>query len=242
MNSKQKFAVFDIDGTLIRRQLYHKLVNRLAHAGALGKQAPRMVEEAEEAWKRRKFSDFAFERYDDTLVQLYEDALQNISPKLFDELVIEVIEKYKDQAYAYTTQLFQDLKAAGYKLFIISGSHMELIEQIAKYYGFDDWMGTYYERGENGFTGEVGVSTLNKETSLKKLLERHTDVTLEGSICIGDTKSDIPMLKMVEKPIAFNPDKKLYNFAREQGWKIVIERKNVIYELESKDGSYTLTP
>lgn len=238
--AQDKFAVFDIDGTLIRWQLYHVLVNRLARAGALGQDGQLILKQALMTWKRREGAD-AFKAYEKVLVEIYENAIQTISVELFDKLVLEVIEEYKDQSYAYTRDLLRQLKIEGYKLFIVSGSHTELIEQIGEYYGFDDWIGTHYERSETGFTGKVQVSTLDKEKSLKTLLERN-DVTLDGSIGIGDTGGDIPMLNMVENPIAFNPDQKLFKEAQDNGWKIVLERKNVIYELESKDGHYVLTP
>jgi phosphoserine phosphatase len=48
------------------------------------------------------------------------------------------------------------------------------------------------------------------------------------------------MLKLVENPTAFNPEKKLFDHAAKQGWKIAIERKNVSYELERADGKYQL--
>jgi phosphoserine phosphatase len=47
----------------------------------------------------------------------------------------------------------------------------------------------------------------------------------------GDTESDIPMLELVEIPIAFNPNKKLFEHAKARGWRTVVERKDVIYEL-----------
>ncbi len=233
-----KFAVFDIDGTLIRWQLYHVIVNKLAKAGALGPEAQATLKAAMMAWKRREDQN-SFKQYERKLIALYEEALQNISTELFDQLVSEVIGEYKDQSYVYTRDLLQRLKKDDYKLFIISGSHLELIEQVGKHYGFDDWIGTHYERAEHTFTGQVTISTLKKDQSLKLLLERN-DVTVEGSVGVGDTKSDIPMLEMVEQPIAFNPDRDLFTAARQNGWKIVVERKNVIYELEPSNGQYRL--
>jgi len=56
-------------------------------------------------------------------------------------------------------------------------------------------------------------------------------LTLKGSVGVGDTESDIAFLKMVEKPICFNPNQKLYQYAKRAGWKIVVERKDVIYHL-----------
>jgi phosphoserine phosphatase len=48
------------------------------------------------------------------------------------------------------------------------------------------------------------------------------------------------MLSMVKQPIAFNPTKELFKTAQQNGWEIVIERKNMIYKLEVKNGSYVL--
>ncbi len=49
------------------------------------------------------------------------------------------------------------------------------------------------------------------------------------------------MLEFVENPIAFNPEDTLFEKAKEQGWKIVIERKNVTYELACGEvGQYCL--
>lgn len=236
--TKQPFAVFDIDGTLIRWQLYHAVVNRLAKEGALGASAQDKLKNAMMAWKRRESTE-AFKTYERLLITMYEEALQHIDLTLFDQLVGQVIEEYKDQTYLYTRQLISDLKRKDYLLLIISGSHIELIERIGKYYGFDDWIGTHYERLDSGFTGNVHVPSHAKDKALKQLLGRHR-VTMKDSLGVGDTKSDIPMLNMVERPIAFNPDRELFAAAKEKGWKIVIERKNVIYELEPKDGTYHL--
>jgi HAD superfamily phosphoserine phosphatase-like hydrolase len=237
---QKEFAVFDVDGTLGRRQLYHEFVIELALAGALGTDAPGLFADARQTWERRGSSPDAFGEYDDVLVSTYEKALPDISPDLHDRLADKVIAANRDQSYSYTTQRLEELKAAGRKLFIVSGSHTELIAQIGGYYGFDDWEGTEYERGTNGFTGGVTTSTLNKATSLQRLLDRHPEVTLRGSMGFGDTGSDIAMLAMVEHPVAFNPDEKLLEAAQQHGWPIVIERKNVIYTLKSNGGNYVL--
>jgi HAD superfamily hydrolase (TIGR01490 family) len=234
----QKFAVFDIDGTLIRWQLYHVLVDKLAGAGMLVADAKERLRASRMHWKRREHPD-SFKAYERELINLYEEALQNVSTAAFDDLVLAVIDEYKDQTYAYSRQLLQDLKAQNYVLLIISGSHHELIEQIAKYYGFDDFIGTHYERRGTGFSGEKQVASSDKRAALQTMVKKH-GLTYKGSLAIGDSASDIPMLELVEKPIAFNPDRILFEEARKKGWKIVIERKNMVYELEAKDGTYRL--
>jgi phosphoserine phosphatase len=56
-------------------------------------------------------------------------------------------------------------------------------------------------------------------------------LALEGSYGLGDTESDAPFLEIVENPIAFNPNYNLKKIAEEKGWRIVVEKKDVIYEI-----------
>ena len=72
----------------------------------------------------------------------------------------------------------------------------------------------------------------------RSLRTHGVDADLEGSTAVGDTESDIPMLEVVGHPIAFNPNTKLAEHAQEKGWRIVVERKDVIYELNE----FTILP
>ena len=235
----KKFAAFDIDGTLIRWQLYHAVVDRMAKHNLLGSDAHALLHDARMVWKRREDQE-AFREYEITLINTYEKALLTINPDQFDTIAAQVTEEYGSQTYVYTRNLIAELKDRGYILFAISGSQTELVERIATRYEFDDWVGTEYYRKSGKFTGEKHVASHHKETILKHLVKKHK-VSLPDSLAIGDSGSDISMLKMVEKPIAFNPDKTLYKTAKEQGWKIVVERKNVVYELApGYTGNYEL--
>lgn len=49
---------------------------------------------------------------------------------------------------------------------------------------------------------------------------------------MGDTEGDVNMLNLVGKPIAFNPNLHLAKIAKKKAWQIVVERKDVIFELK----------
>ncbi|MFZ1360668.1 MAG: HAD family phosphatase [Candidatus Saccharimonadales bacterium] len=234
----KQFAVFDIDGTLIRWQLYHAVVDKLAKQGHLGGDAHDKLHDARMVWKERTDDD-AFARYETLLVETFESALPSLDPAVFDTLVDTVIGEYKNQVYTYTRDLVASLKQQGYFLLAISGSHHELVAKLAAYYGFDDFVGTHYTRNGHQFSGDVYIPSLDKQSALQTLIKKH-NLSTTGSIAVGDTKSDIALLESVEKPIAFNPEKQLYTHARAHGWPIVVERKNVIYTLGSHDTQYVL--
>ena len=75
---------------------------------------------------------------------------------------------------------------------------------------------TYVQRG----IGEVAVAFSKDKLSHMK-----------GSVGIGDTESDVGIFELVEEAICFNPTEKLVAIARQKGWKIVVERKDAIYEI-----------
>jgi HAD superfamily hydrolase (TIGR01490 family) len=234
----KKFAVFDIDGTLIRWQLYHAIVDKLAKRDMLGENAHKKLHDARMVWKRRENSK-AFRQYEIELISIYESVLTTIQPSLFDEIVEEVAREYTDQTYVFTRELANKLNQKGYFLLAISGSHNELIAHVAKRYNFDDWIGTTYERSNGKFNGSKHTPSLNKQAELETFVSKH-NLTFKDSYAIGDSINDTTVLKMVDNPIAFNPDQELFNQAQKHHWPIVIERKNVIYQLHYKDGHYTL--
>ena len=233
-----KFAVFDIDGTLIRWQLYHALVDKLADNGVLSKAINSEIQIAKMRWKRRECPE-SYKAYEKKLVLAYESVLKDIPTGLFDKLVVEVLEQYRDQAYTYTRNLIKVLKKADYFLISISGSHHELVSKLGNYYGFDISAGSRYEREDGNFSGAFTVASHDKKSILESIIKKQS-LELIDSYAIGDSKSDAVILKMVSNPVAFNPDKELFNIAEKNKWKIVLERKNMVYELEYKDGTYEL--
>lgn len=234
----KKFAVFDIDGTLIRWQLFHALANEFAKKDLLGKEGLKILKDDRAKWKNRETTD-SFKEYETKLVKLFDSSIVKISPADFDKAIDSVFKEYKFQVYQYTRDLIKQLKSQGYFLLSISGSPKEIVEPIAKHYGFDDFSGSIYHRDDQGFTGKKDIVAHDKKTALEKLVKKHS-LNFSRSIAVGDTHSDIPMLEMVEIPIAFNPNQQLFDHAKKQGWEIVIERKNVIYKLGKKYGKYIL--
>src|SRR5688572_4909151 len=235
----QSFAVFDIDGTLIRWQMFHAIVDQLAHDGFLSADDYATIKIARMEWKSRRGEE-AFRAYEAQLIRSFEKLLKTITVKEYVDTIDKVFEKYKDQAYRYTRGLITELKAKDYMLFAISGSGHEIVAKVAEHYGFDDFIGSDYKRAGDRFTGEMDVVVFRKPAALKAMAEKH-GLSFEGSIGVGDSEGDISMLDIVEHPIAFNPSKKLFRHASERGWHIVVERKNMVYEFEAKDNAYLLT-
>lgn len=232
-----KFAVFDIDGTLYRWQLFHVLVEKLTELRVITGQGS-----LNDAWHEWRGNRQSFEKYEATMMnEVLFKSLTGLKTDIFEAACVAVVESTSDKVHRYTLKLLNDLKSDGYKIIAISGSQQELIGRFCDKYGFDIAIGSVYERDGDVFTGKIARPTYgHKAEILKSIVEEH-DLTWEDSLAIGDTKSDIEVLELVENPIAFNPTEELLNIAKINSWPIIIERKNLAYHMRANsDGQVVL--
>ena len=107
------------------------------------------------------------------------------------------------------------------------------MEPFCREWGFQKVYGFFYEVDDHGyFTGKIVDEDLMRDKG--KILLRAVEkehLTLRGSIGVGDSESDASFLKLVEKPIAFNPNSTLYSYAKRHKWQVLVERKDVVYKL-----------
>lgn len=234
----KKLAIFDLDGTLFRWQLFHELVFELNRRGAFDKDTAHQLDTALLEWqaKHRPWNE-----YEMTIVRTLRNHLTRISPALFDEAASHVVRQSGHKIYNYTKRLAESLKQDGYFLLAVTGSYQEIAEPFATLYGFDDCIGALLERKDDRFTGEVAREVYSQKAALITAYAREHKLTFDGSVAIGDSHGDIPMLALAERAIAFNPSEELYDEAVKHGWDIVLERKNSAYTLrKGSDGTYLL--
>lgn len=222
--------MFDIDGTVFRSSLVLELVEELVQRGVFPLEAREIYQGTKEEWQNRKGE---YEPFIRNVVLAFAKYVKGASYEEVSNIAGEVIEKNRDHAYRYTRDLIQELKGKGYFLLAISHSPKFIVDGFAYELGFHKSYGTYYETGASDrFTGTIQDEhmIMNKSTILKRAVEKE-GLTLLKSVGVGDTESDVSMLSLVETPIAFNPNRALYRHALQNKWKVVVERKDVIYEL-----------
>ncbi|HEY4499530.1 MAG TPA: HAD-IB family hydrolase [Candidatus Paceibacterota bacterium] len=224
----RKVAIFDIDGTIFRSSLLIEITDGLIQEGVFPAKARKQYQNAYQAWLERKDS---YDKYIDAVVEVFLRYLKGIRHKDFSAVVKKVVAFHQDRVYRYTRDLIRSLKQRGYFLLAISNSPKEILDEFCRRYGFDKVYGRLYEIGPNGaYTGEIIYLDMisDKAKILQRALEKE-NLTLKNSIGVGDTESDIAFLKLVDRPICFNPNLKLYQRAKKFGWEIVVERKDVVY-------------
>ncbi|MEK7567756.1 MAG: HAD-IB family hydrolase [Patescibacteria group bacterium] len=227
---KKKVAIFDVDGTIFRGSLLIELVEVLIERGIFKVEARRLYQDEKFRWLDRKGD---YENYINAVVASFMKNLKGVTYGDFKDAADTVVARYHDRTYRYTRDLVIELRRKGYYLLAVSHSPKGIVDSFCKRLGFNKIYGMFYELGPSDrFTGTVSDAHLihNKGTILRRAILKE-NLTLSGSVGVGDTEGDIAFLELVDKPICFNPNKKLFTYAKRLGWKVVVERKDVIYKL-----------
>ncbi len=230
MKDKRRVAIFDVDGTIFRSSLLIQVVNRLIEKKVFPPSTRRIYEREYERWLNREGD---YDAYIGAVVEAFVGHLRGVHYSELANAAEEVVDEQSKRVYRYTRDLLKDLKKRGYFLLAVSHSPKTVLDKFCPRLGFDKTYGMLYEIGPTEcFTGNITEEhlILNKAAIVKRAVEKE-GLTLQHSIGVGDTESDISFLEMVAKPICFNPNSKLYQYAKRMKWGVVVERKDVVYEL-----------
>lgn len=226
---KNKLAVFDIDGTIFRKNLAFELIDELSRMGIFDKSVRNHLVRHYVRWLNHKG---VYEEYRKALVYLYGENIRGCRKESIQKASEKVMPFYKDRTYIFANQLIKKLKKEGYHIIAVSGSPSEIVEEYNKYLKFDRVFGTVYAVDSAGvFTGEIAFDPIKDKGQVVKQYAAENDLTLDDSYGVGDTESDAKFLSIVKNPIAFNPNENLRELAEKNNWKIVVEKKDVIYQI-----------
>lgn len=225
----QKVAIFDIDGTIFRSSLLIELVEVLIEKDIFPISVREKYHKEELRWLDRKGD---YDSYVMAVVGVFMEHIKGVRAADFARATTIVNERYKDRTYRYPLGLIKMLKAKGYYLLAISQSPKGVLDDFCLKLGFDKVYGRIYEIDASGhFTGRVvDEDVIRDKANIVHHAVTKRGLTLKGSIGVGDTEGDISMLELMETPICFNPNLKLYEYGKKKNWNIVVERKDVVYE------------
>lgn len=230
MIKKTKIAVFDIDGTIFRKNLQFELINELSWMNIFPRKVRNQIVKLYTDWLEHRGT---YEQYRAGLVKLYEDCLPGCKCEDIERASKVVMAFHQERTYIFAEQLIEKLRRENYHLVAISGSPVEIVEEFnRKHLHFDAVFGSVYERdGKGRYTGKSDYEPVRHKGHLVKQYVYEHGLTLDDSYGMGDTESDVSLLESVANPIAFNPNENLKAVAQKNGWRIVVEKKDVIYEI-----------
>lgn len=225
---KKRLAIFDIDGTIFRKNLHFELIDNLVYQGVFGKDIRKELIKFYRSWLE---NEGTYECYRDELIKLYNQNIINCEQTRIKKVAKSVAKFNAKRIYIFAKNKIEELRKK-YVMLMISGSPIEIVEEYAKILQFDDFFGTVYGiDGNNKYTGEEIFTPVKNKGLVVKQYIAENGLSLKNSFGIGDTESDANFLKLVDEPIAFNPNLNLKKIAEKNKWKIVVEKKDVVYNI-----------
>jgi HAD superfamily hydrolase (TIGR01490 family) len=141
--------------------------------------------------------------------------LEHLGEEIFDDVMV-------DKLIPGTLAIAQGHLDAGQQVWLVTATPVELATVIAMRLGLTGALGTVAEVRDGIYTGRLEGPPLHglaKAEAVRAIAARE-GLDLERSSAYSDSANDIPMLSLVGKPVAVNPDSALRAHARENGWTV----------------------
>lgn len=150
--------------------------------------------------------------------------LSEMAPERLTELHRQFMaEKIRPIILPKARALLDKHRQAGDTLLIVTATNSFVTRPIAGELGIEHLIATEPERTDGHYTGRVeGTPSFRegKVTRLAEWLRKHGE-NLAGSYFYSDSHNDLPLLELVEQPVAVDPDDTLRDHARARGWPII---------------------
>jgi HAD superfamily hydrolase (TIGR01490 family) len=120
-------------------------------------------------------------------------------------------------------ELLAEHRRAGHFLLIITATNRLVTQPIADAFGVDHLLATEAEVVAGRYTGEVTDVPCFQRGKVERLQKwlAQTGHNLADSWFYSDSHNDLPLLEMVDHPVAVDPDETLLDHARAKGWSVV---------------------
>jgi HAD superfamily hydrolase (TIGR01490 family) len=141
--------------------------------------------------------------------------LEAISEEIFDEAMAHRI-------WPGTRALAQMHLDQGQRVWLVTAAPVEIARIIARRLGLTGALGTVSEHVDGVYTGRLVGDMLHgpaKAEAVRAIADRE-GLDLARCSAYSDSYNDLPMLSLVGDPCVVNPDARLRDHARAQGWRI----------------------
>lgn len=124
--------------------------------------------------------------------------------------------------YPAAMHRLKEAKKRGDYILILSSSPDFLVKPIAKELGATAWNSTIYEEDEEGILCSITqVMDGEDKADYVEKIALQLGIPLEEISVYSDSHLDLPLLRMVGKPVGVSPNAALKKVCRREGWEVI---------------------
>ena len=215
-------AIFDLDETLISADSDHAwgeyaVDNNLVEAATHRQQNQAFYEDYQrgeldiDAYMRFSCAPLASRSLDELLIHRQRFMDERIQPLLLPR-AFELVESHRQK---------------GDTLLVVTATIEFITQPIVQMMGIDNLIAPIPRMVNGQYTGELdGIPSFRegKVTRLNQWLAEQTiayDLSMEGSYFYSDSINDLPLLQLVDHPVAVDPDPTLEEIALKNQWSVI---------------------
>ena len=211
-------AIFDLDNTLIGGDSDFLWGEFIGEEGIVDANA------------YRKKNEYFYQQYDLGTLDIYAwlefclEPLTRYSMTELQELHHRfMIQKIEPILLDKAQNCINRHKERGDTVLVITASTSFVTAPIVKKYGINHLLATEPEIKAGRYTGRVSGIPCFQAGKIDKLMPwlQKNEETLTGSTFYSDSHNDLPLLELVDNPVAVNADKILTKIAEKKGWEIL---------------------
>ena len=211
-------AIFDLDNTLLNGDSDHAWGEFLCEKDIVDTEAYRQA------------NDYFYNQYVAGTLDIQEFLTFALKPlaELETEQLLKLHNQFMDEKVSAmmlpkAAELLQTHKNQGDYTLIITATNRFVTGPIATKLGVDEIIATDPEMINGRYTGKIAGTPCFQEGKVTRLNAwlANNPYTLEGSYFYSDSNNDLPLLKLVDNPVAVDADATLTSTAEKNNWEII---------------------
>ncbi len=211
-------AIFDLDETLIGIDSDHAWGDFVADHNLVDPAVHRAMNAAfYEDYKAGKLDIDAYYQFSCSVLA------KNPIPDLLALRAQFIDERIKPKILGRAIELIESHRGRGDNLLVVTATIEFITAPIVELFGISQLIAPIPEMIDGRYTGNIaGVPSFRegKVTRIREWLES-TGESLAGSYCYSDSRNDLPMLELADRPTAVDPDPRLREIAKARKWPII---------------------
>lgn len=211
-------ALYDLDNTLLAGDSEHAWCEFLVDKGVL------------EGYSVRAENERLYGEYTAGTLDIQESVSFQLAPLV--EHPPEKLRRWRTEFMSSRIEpmiteeavtLVEEHRCAGDDLAVVTASNSFVSEPIAERFGIPTLLAVELEHHEHRYTGRVLGTPTFREGKVTRLVEwiGQTGLTLRNSHFYSDSQNDLPLLELVDNPVAVNPDPVLRAHAEAAEWPVI---------------------
>ncbi|MFP4379626.1 MAG: HAD family hydrolase [Candidatus Sumerlaeia bacterium] len=216
MTDKLDIVFFDMDHTLIDNDCDVSWKEFLVEKGLAPKDERDEAQKHWEAYCRGELDEDKFLAF-----QLRQ--FQGKSPEEMRDLTrLHFEERVRPNMYPQAMGAIQQARREGKRCVMLSATNRPICEPVAEAFELDGLICTDLEMEDGKFTGRIVEPYCCHEGKIfhSSRYCNKIGTTLDRVAYYGDSRNDIPLLKLVAVPVVVNPEGELLELARKENWRI----------------------